>query len=170
MLGYGRVLAVLGLSHGEIGSTYRLAPVVRYLVPRVLLAAIGFPFFAAGALVHYVPYKIPALVARSLATEPVERATIKLLDRARHLPSLLRARGSRRPASPFFSFSCPFSGSSRLIYFEAVSDLLREVRIFLWHQGSDQRRERLELWRSELVSELESRRRELETLEMQPSE
>ncbi len=169
VLRYGRVLAVLGLSHGEIGRTYRLAPVVRYLVPRVLLAVAGLPFFAAGALVHYVPYKIPAFVSRALATEPVERATIKLLAGLATFP-LFYALAVLVSGKPLLLILLPLLGVFSLIYFEAASDLFREVRIFFWHQGSDQRRERLELWRSELVSELESRRRELETLEIRPSE
>jgi len=64
----------------------------------------------------------------------------------------------------------PLLGVFSLIYSEAVSELLREVRIFFWHQRRDQRRDRLKLWREELAAELESRRREYEAVENRPSE
>jgi hypothetical protein len=63
----------------------------------------------------------------------------------------------------------PPLGVFSLVYSEAVSELLREVRVFLWHRQPDDRRERLELWRKELASELEARRRDHERLENLPS-
>ena len=169
VLGYGRVLDALGLSHGEAGRTYRLGPIVRYLAPRVLLAAAGFPFFVASALFHYLPYKIPALVAHLLATEPVERATIKLLTGLVTFP-LFYALAVVFTGRLFLLALLPPLGIFSLIYSEAASDLFREIRIFFWHHRPDQRRERLKLWREELVSELESRRRAYETLENRPPE
>ncbi len=169
LLRYGRVLDLLELSHGEIGRTYRLGPVVRYLAPRVLLAVAGLPFFAAGALVHYVPYKLPAFVSSALATEPVERATVKLLTGLVTFP-LFYALAVLVTGQPGLLAILPLLGVFSLIYSEAVSELLREVRIFFWHQRRDQRRDRLKLWREELAAELESRRREYEAVENRPSE
>ncbi len=164
ILGYGRVLDILGLSHGAIERSYRAGPVVRYLVPRVILAALGLPFFLAGALFHYLPYKVPALVARLLATEPVERATIKLLSGLVTFPVFyilaVLASGRLLPL-----VILPPLGLFALIYSEAVSQLVREVRIFLWHKRPDARRERLKRWREKLARELELRRREYEALE-----
>ena len=164
VLRYGRVLDTLGLSHGEIGRTYRLAPVIRYLAPRVFLAVAGLPFFAAGALVHYVPYKIPAFISRALATEPVERATVKLLAGLVTFP-LFYALAILVTDEPGLLTLLPLLGVFSLIYSEAASDLFREIRIFFWHHRPDQRRERLKLWREELVSELETRRLQYEALE-----
>ena len=164
VLGYGRVLDVLALSHGEIDRTYRLGPIVRYLAPRALLAAAGLPFFIAGALFHYLPYKIPALFARLLATEPVERATVKLLAGLVTFP-LFYALAVLLSGRLLLLAILPSLGIFSLFYAEAVSELFREVRIFLWHHRPDDRRERLKLWREELASELETRRREYEALE-----
>jgi 1-acyl-sn-glycerol-3-phosphate acyltransferase len=164
VLGYGRVLDVLGLSHGEIDRTYRLGPIVRYLVPRVLLAAAGLPFFVAGALFHYLPYKMPALLARFFATEAVERATIKLLTGLITFP-LFYALAVLLTGRLLVLALLPPLGIFSLLYGEAVSEVFREVRIFFWHNRPDDRRERLKLWREDLASELETRRREYETLE-----
>jgi hypothetical protein len=164
LLGYGRLLETLGLSHPELDRTYRLGPILRYLGPRLLLAALGLPFYVGGALIHYLPYKIPALLARLLATEPVERATIKLVTGLAVFPLfyalavLITGRGLLLAAMP------PL-GIFSLVYLEAASELLREVRIFLWHFRPDDRRERLLLWRKQLASELEAKRREYEALE-----
>ncbi len=164
VLGYGRVLEVLGLSHGEIERSYRPGPVFRYLVPRVVLAAAGLPFFLAGALFHYLPYKIPALLARLLAAEPVARATVKLLSGLVSFPLFytlaVLASGRLLPL-----VLLPPLGLFALIYSEAISQLFREVRIFLWHNRPDARRERLKRWRERLALELELRRREYEALE-----
>jgi len=134
-----------------------------------LLAVAGLPFFAAGALVHYVPYKLPAFVSSALATEPVERATVKLLTGLVTFP-LFYALAVLVTGQPGLLAILPLLGVFSLIYSEAVSELLREVRIFFWHQRRDQRRDRLKLWREELAAELESRRREYEAVENRPSE
>ena len=164
VLEYGRVLHVLGLSHGELYRTYRLGAILRYLGPRLLLAVLGLPLFVAGALFHYLPYKIPALLARSLATEPVERATIKLLTGLVTFP-LFYALAVLLSGRLLLLGLIPPLGIFSLIYAEAVSEPLREVRIFFWHLRPDDRRERLKLWRKDLASELEARRREYESLE-----
>lgn len=164
VLGYGRVLHVLGLSHGELDRTYRLAPILRYLGPRLLLAALGLPFFVAGSLFHYLPYKIPAFLARYLATEPVERATVKLLTGLITFP-LFYALAVLFSGRLLLLGLMPPLGIFSLIYAEAVSGPVREVQIIFWHLRPDERRERLKLWRKELVSQLEARRREYESLE-----
>lgn len=164
VLGYGRVLDVLGVSHGEIDRTYRLRPIVRYLAPRALLAAAGLPLFAAGALFHYLPYKIPALVAHWLAQEPVERATVKLLSGLVTFP-LFYTLAVLFSGRPLLLALMPSLGLFSLFYAEAVSELFREVRTFFWHLRPDDRRERLKLWREELASELETRRLQYEALE-----
>lgn len=163
LLGYGRVLATLGVSHPELERTYRLGPILRYLGPRLLLASLGFPFFVAGALSHYLPYKIPALLARFLATEPVERATIKLLTGLVSFPLFyglaVFLTGRLLPLALL-----PPLGIFSLFYAERGSELLREVRIFFWHARPDERRKRLLFWRKALVSELEAKRREYQAL------
>ena len=167
VLGYGRVLGVLGLSHGELDRTYRLGPVVRYLAPRALLAAVGLPFFVGGSLSHYVPYKIPALLAHLLATEPVGRATVKLLTGLVTFP-LFYALAVLLSGRLLLLALLPPLGIFSLIYGEAVSELFREVRIFFWHRRPDDRWERLKLWREDLASELDIRRQEYEALENRP--
>lgn len=169
LLGYGRLLELLGLSHPELDRTYRLVPILRYLGPRLLLAVLGLPFFAASALFHYVPYKIPALLARLFATEPIERATIKLLSGFVIFP-LFYALAVWLTGQPLLLALLPPLGVFSLFYAESASELLREVRIFFWHFRPDDRRERLLLWRKDLVSELEARRRAYEALENRPSE
>jgi glycerol-3-phosphate O-acyltransferase / dihydroxyacetone phosphate acyltransferase len=169
VLAYGRVLELLGLSHGEIGRSYRLWPVVRYLVPRVLLAVAGLPFFVAGALAHYLPYKIPALLARFLAKDPVEQATFKLLGGLVTFP-LFYALAVLVSGSLITLVALPPLGLFALLYLEKVSELLREVRVFLWHYRPGDRGKRLMRWREELVQALETRRKEYEALEKGPSE
>ena len=169
VLGYGSVLEVLGLSHGELDRTYRLGPIVRYLAPRILLSAVGLPLFVAGALFHYLPHKIPALLARLLATEPVERATIKLATGLVTFP-LFYALAILLSGRLLLLAVLPPLGVFSLFYAEAVSELIREVRLFFWHHRPDDRRERLKRWRESLASELETRRREFEALVNRPSE
>jgi 1-acyl-sn-glycerol-3-phosphate acyltransferase len=169
LLGYGRVLEVLGLSHGELDRTYRAGPILRYLAPRLLLAVLGLPLFAAGALFHYLPYKIPALLARLLATEPLERATTKLLTGLISFPIFYALAISLTGRFVLLALLPPL-GVFSLFYAEAASELLREIRIFLWHFRPDDRRKRLLLWRENLASELEARRAEYEALENRPSE
>jgi 1-acyl-sn-glycerol-3-phosphate acyltransferase len=164
LLGYGRVLETLGLSHPELDRSYRLGPVARYLGPRLLLAVAGLPFFVAGALFHYLPYKVPALLARLLATEPVERATIKLVTGLVAFP-LFYALAVLLTGRLSLLAIMPLLGLFSLVYLEAASELLREIRIFFWNVRPDDRRERLLLWRKRLASELEAKRREYEALE-----
>jgi 1-acyl-sn-glycerol-3-phosphate acyltransferase len=169
LLAYGRALDLLGLGHGEIDRTYRVWPVLRYLAPRLALAAAGLPFFIAGALLHYIPYKIPALLARLIAQEPVERATLKLLGGLVTFPLFyaLAVFATGRLATLAL---LPLLGLFALFYFEQVKELLREVRLFLWRHSLDDRRRRLEQWRSDLVVELDARRREYQALEKHRSE
>jgi hypothetical protein len=168
VLAHGRVLDLLGLSHDEIDRSYRLWPVVRYLVPRVALAVLGLPFFLAGALVHYLPYKIPALLSRLFATERVEQATLKLLGGLVTFP-LFYALAVLATGRLLTLALLPPLGLFALLYAEQVAELFREIRIFLWHHGAGVRRQRLKEWREELVRELEARRREYETLAKAPS-
>src|SRR3972149_3475770 len=144
-----------------IDRTYRLGPIVRYLAPRALLAAAGLPFFAAGALFHYLPYKIPAVLARFFATEPVERATIKLLGGLVAFP-LFYALAVLLSGRFLLLALLPPLGIFSLLYAEAVSELVREVRIFFWHRRPGDHRRRLKLWREDLAAELETRRQEYE--------
>ncbi|HJS75206.1 MAG TPA: 1-acyl-sn-glycerol-3-phosphate acyltransferase [Vicinamibacteria bacterium] len=163
VLAHGRVLDLLGLTHDEIDRSYRLWPVLRYLVPRVALAVLGLPFFLAGALVHYLPYKIPALLARLLAKDRVAQATLKLLLGLVTFP-LFYALAVLATGRLVTLALLPPLGLVALLYSEQVAELLREIRIFLWHHGPGERRQRLKQWREELVLELEARRREYETL------
>jgi 1-acyl-sn-glycerol-3-phosphate acyltransferase len=163
VLAHGRALDLFGLAHDELDRSYRLWPVIRYLMPRVALAVVGFPFFLAGALVHYLPYKIPALLARLLAKERVEQATLKLLAGLVTFP-LFYALAVLATGSLVTLALLPPLGLVALLYSEQVGELFREVRIFLWHQRPDERRQRLKRWREELAAELETRRREYEAL------
>ncbi len=154
---------------GNSRSPTDSGPVLRYLVPRVVLAVVGFPFFLIGALFHYLPYKIPALISRLLAAEPVGRATIKLLSGLVTFP-LFYALAALVSGRIVPLLLLPPLGLFALFYLEEVSELLREARIFLWHYRPDDRRERLKRWRHELTREIEALRREYETVEKRPSE
>ncbi len=167
LLGYGRVLEALGLAHAELDRKYRLGPIFRYLAPRVFLATLGFPLYAAGTLFHYVPYRIPAFLAHSFATEPVERATVKLFAGLVTFP-LFYALAVLLTGRLFLLALLPPLGIFSLLYAEAGSELLRELRIFFWHLRPDVRRDRLLLWRERLALELEARRREYEVANRPP--
>jgi 1-acyl-sn-glycerol-3-phosphate acyltransferase len=162
LLGYQRVLEVLGLPQGDLARRHRPGGVVRYLTPRVLLAAGGLPFFAAGAAFHYLPYKIPALASLLLATEPVERATVKLLAGLVSFPLYYALAVLLTGRFALLALMPPL-GIFALVYLESVAELQREIRIFLW--GG-----RLTPFRDALASELEARRREYEALENRASE
>ncbi len=161
LLGYARVSGVVGLSDGAPERSYRLSPVVRYLTPRILLAVAGLPFFLAGAAFHYIPYKLPALLARLLASESVERATIKLLGGLVTFPVFYGAAALLTGRLRLLALLPPL-GLFALYYAEMTAELLREARIF-FAQG------RLKPWRDELAGELEALRQEHEALENRPS-
>jgi 1-acyl-sn-glycerol-3-phosphate acyltransferase len=171
VLGYRRVLEVLGLTHDLLERRYRLGPVTRYLAPRILLTVLGFVPFVAGALFHYLPYKIPAWVAAAWSKEKVERGTIKLSTGLVTFPlfylgaALATGRGA-------LLILLPLLGIFSLWYLEATAELGREVRVFFLHLWPSRRLERLMAWRRDLVAELERRRVEYRAgaLENQPPE
>jgi hypothetical protein len=157
LLAYSRILDLLGLPEGNLDRSYRLGSIVRYLTPRLLLAAAGFPLFVAGVVFHYVPYRVPAVTARFLAGDPVEKATTKLLAGIVSFP-LFYTLAIFLTGWPLLLVLMPPAGLFALAYGEAVEELLREIRIFL-------RRNRLKPFRDALAAELETRRREFEALE-----
>jgi 1-acyl-sn-glycerol-3-phosphate acyltransferase len=157
LLAYSRILDLLGLPDGNLDRSYRLGSIVRYLAPRLLLAAAGFPVFVAGVAFHYVPYRVPAVTARFLAGDPVEKATTKLLAGIVSFP-LFYALAIFLTGWPLLLPLMPPLGLFALVYAEAVGELLGEIRIFL-------RRNRLKPFRDALAAELETRRREFEALE-----
>jgi len=139
VLPYGRLLDALGLEHGQLGRTYRLGAVLRYLAPRVALAIAGLPVFLFGALNNLLPYKIPAWTARALTRDVVEVATIKLLTGMVTFPvfyalqTWLVARSVGFRLAVLYFLALPTSGLLALRHQEALRGLTEEVRVFLLH-------------------------------------
>lgn len=165
LLSYGRALSLSGLTHEELGRRYRFLAVARYLAPRLLLAVAGAVPFLAGAVTHYLPYKIPAWIASKAASHPVERATAKLFTGLVTFPlfygleALFVARVLDPRAALAFLLALPALGLFALFYLETLSGFWRDVRVFLLRLGAKGRLGRLQAWRRELEEEL-SRRRE----------
>jgi glycerol-3-phosphate O-acyltransferase/dihydroxyacetone phosphate acyltransferase len=176
VLRYGRVLEALGMAHAELDRSYRPGPVLRYALPRLLLASLGFPLFAVGALVHYLPYKIPAWVARACAKDPVERATTKLTTGLVSFPifylllGVLLTHWLGLGAGLATVVLLLLLGLFALLYLEGSTGWLEEARIFALHLGRKETLSRLREWGGRLVTELEARRLEYEALENRPAE
>jgi glycerol-3-phosphate O-acyltransferase / dihydroxyacetone phosphate acyltransferase len=164
VLAYGRALEVLRVTHGDLARIYRPGPVIRFLLPRLLLAVAGLVPFLAGTALHYLPYSIPRWVAEARATEPVEVATIKLFTGLLSFPIAYGLVGW--VVAHFFGAGMavalvallPALGLFTLGYLERASELVREARIFLLHLSPDERVTRLKAWRERLTAELDQRR------------
>jgi 1-acyl-sn-glycerol-3-phosphate acyltransferase len=168
VLRYCRLTSALGLSGTELDRSYRLGPVLRYLMPRLALAIAGFPSFLWGAVHNFLPYKLPAWVARFAAKEQVEEATIKFVSGLVSFPLFYGLQSSvvgfwaGAWAGLLYLISLPATGLFALFYLERLTGFAEEIRLFFLHLFRRELMERLESHRDRIVQELEQGRKDYE--------
>ncbi len=168
VLHYCRITTALGVSGTELDRRYRLGPVLRYLMPRLVLAIAGFPLFIWGAVHNFIPYKLPAWVARFAAKEDVEKATVKFVSGLMSFPlfyglqSAIVGHWVGTWAGVLYFVSLPVTGLFALSYMERFSGFAEEIHIFFLHLTRRNLMERLGSRRDRILRELERGREEYE--------
>ncbi len=160
VLRYCGLLSALGLDHGKLRRRYRSGAVLRYLMPRLLLAVAGAPVFLWGALNNFLPYKVPAWTARSVAQEEVELATIKFASGVVSFPLFYLLQTGLVGywlggwIALAYLATLPISGLFALGFMEVMTGFAEEVRIFFLHLRRGNLMERLQRRRIRILNEL----------------
>jgi hypothetical protein len=166
VLSYCRLLSALGLDDSGVERRYRIGPVLRYLAPKIALAAAGFPLFLWGVIGNFLPYKMPAWICRLVNLELVEVATVKFISGLVSFPAFyvmqtwLVTNWFEVQTALVYFISLPLTGLFALIYTEALTGFAEEARIFSLHLLRRDLMERLQKRRDRIVAELERGRDE----------
>ena len=160
ILNYRELLNSLGIRQADLSRRYRLWMSLRYLVPKLLFAILGFPLFAYGALNHWLPYKIPGWLSASGRRDRVEVASVKFFTGLVTFPlfyalqGYLVARAFGWDSALLYLLSLLPSGLFALYYGEVFLGFFEEVRVFTFHVLNRDRVGRLSERRDRLLSEL----------------
>jgi len=76
---YDGMLEALRLRDDHITASYPWTHVLGYVSDRLWVLALTLPVAALGALIHYIPYRLPGVVAHAVRDTPDQPATYKLL-------------------------------------------------------------------------------------------
>ena len=138
-----------------------VAPTVRRRIVWSWEAVLGFPFFAYGAIVNWLPYYLPRSLARRMARKETDYATIRLLASivafpffwALELAIVWRLAGFRWAA--VFAVSLPIAGLIAYRYLVGAGRLTRRLRFAALLMTRAQDATRVVTERQQLVAELE---------------
>ncbi len=153
VLRYVRLLDAFGLEHSQVKRRYPLGPVLRYMLPRVVVASLGLPIFLYGAINNFLPYKTPGWLSRLVAQHPVEIATVKFVAGLLSFPLFYTLQTwavghwAEVGTAIIYLVSLPMTGLLALDYQERMSGFFEEVRLFFVH-----------LFRRDEISRLQQRR------------
>ncbi len=76
---HGRVLAILGLTPGELKARNRAPVAITWTLRQLLFFGLGAPAAAAGIVVYFIPYRLTGVLAARMVKDDDVRATFKLL-------------------------------------------------------------------------------------------
>ena len=166
ILRYVRLLDAFGLEHSQVKRRYPIGPVLRYVLPRVVVAALGFPVFMYGAINNFLPYKIPGWLSRLVTKHPVEIATVKFVAGLLSFPLFYTLQTwavghwAGMGTAIIYLVSLPMTGLLALDYQERMSGFFEEVRLFFVHLFRRDEISRLQQRREAIKRELELYREE----------
>jgi glycerol-3-phosphate O-acyltransferase/dihydroxyacetone phosphate acyltransferase len=131
---YDRSLDALGLRDDHVAASYPLGEVLRYIMDRLPLLPLWLPVAAIGAVLNWIPYRIPGLVAGYAAPDRVTPATIKLFTALLVMPAFWLAEGvwvGLRWGLPYALVTAvvaPLTGWLALHFAERSESFVGEVR------------------------------------------
>jgi glycerol-3-phosphate O-acyltransferase / dihydroxyacetone phosphate acyltransferase len=79
LLGYEQLLDRIGMNEEQVGTEYRIGPLLLTALGNTLVLAAGLPFLALGIAANVVPYVLSVLVARVSTRLPDRRASAGFL-------------------------------------------------------------------------------------------
>jgi len=165
ILGYHAGLAAYRL-RGEAVRTRLERTAERPRVARSWQTIVGFPLFAYGAAVNFLPYYLPGSVAGRLSRRPTDYATIRLLASVVAFPlfwsletSIVAWVAGLRVALAFF-LSLPLGGLIAYRYLVGTGRLRHQLRFGALLLTRAQEARRLLAERREIVEKLERAKRD----------
>lgn len=151
---YDRLLRQVGLEDRHVAASYPRALVVRFVLRHLWALTLGPPLALIGAVLNWLPYKIPWWITRLARVDPDERASWKVLIAMLLFPVfwLLEAGVAGWLFGGWWGLAilvlAPPTGRVALTYSESWASLRDESRAFLKLHG-----------RRAVVAELVERRR-----------
>lgn len=149
-----------GLRDRQVAAGYPGRLVVRFLLRHLFDLLVLLPVGAVGALIHWLPYRIPGWVVRILPLSRDLRATYKLMISLILFPTvwLILARlvwvRTGWPAALGTALLAPLSGYAALLLKERLSRLLTESRAWLILSLREPLAETLRRQRAELLGQM----------------
>lgn len=163
---YARLLDLTGLSDHQVASEYPPTLVARFLLRAALDLLLLLPAGLLGAVLHWLPYKIPRWTVRLLPLDRDQHASYKLMISLFLFPVFwglgaywLWRLGGWGIAAPFL-VAAPLCGYVALRLKERLERLVDEARAYLVLRGEGSPARRLKARRGAV---LESLRRLVET-------
>ncbi len=166
VLRYVRLLDAFGLEHSQVKRRYPIGPVLRYMLPRVVVAALGLPVFLYGGVNNFLPYKTPGWLSRLVTKHPVEIATVKFVAGLLSFPLFYALQTwavghlAGLGTGIIYLVSLPVTGLMALDYQERMSGFFEEVRLFFIHLFKRDELSRLQARREAIKRELRLYREE----------
>ena len=169
---YARLGEELRVGEGDVPSRYALRPVVRYVVARGALLAVGLPLAIAGTLLWAPVSRLPGFVVRRTRPDDEITATHKLATLITGVVAacalwilLGYAAGGLRLAITA-AVLAPLSGFAAIHWVELAREVREDVSLFLRIQGRPDLRRRFARLRSELAKAFESLERRVKDEEL----
>lgn len=157
---YARLLDLTGLTDRQVASEYPPALVTRFVARAVLELVVLLPAGLIGAILHWLPYKIPRWTVAALPLERDQHASYKLMISLFLFPLWWSAGayglwrlGGWSLAGPFL-VAAPLSGYIALKLKERLARLLVEARAYLVLRGEGSPARRLKTRRETVLASL----------------
>ena len=169
---YARLSEELRVGEGDVPSRYTLRPVVRYVVARGALLALGLPLAIAGTLLWAPVSRLPGFVVRRTRPGYEITATHKLATlitgvlAAWALWVLLGYAAGGVWLAVTAAAVAPVCGFAAIHWLELAREVREDVSLFLRIQGRPDLRRRFARLRSELAGTFESLERRVREEEL----
>ena len=163
---YDGMLEALDLRDDQVSAAYPWSRVLGYVSDRIWVLALTLPVAAFGALLHYLPYKLPGIVAHAVEKTPDQPATYKLLGGFFLFPlfwaaaSLAAGLAWGHGAALLAALLVPTSGWIALRFHERNESFWREARAWALLRLAPERAQALRALRGEIREELDALIRE----------
>jgi len=134
---YGRLLRVAGLRDEQVAARYSSPLIARYLFRTTLTLLVWLPMAVVGTVIHWLPYRLVAEVARRAAPTPDTRATYKLFSSIFLFPSTWLLWSTAAwcvagwHAAAAALVAVPLSGYAALRFHEQRVEVIAEARAYL---------------------------------------
>jgi len=158
---YERLVAVYGVTEGDLPSRYRPLAVAAYGVRQLTLLGFAMPVAAIGALFWATPYQLPRIVSRRFRAKLDQVATYTLSIGLLAFPAWLALCTTavwiwRWQAGVAVLALGPLVGLATIAWHDRQSRVREDVRVFLRAARRSQSRDRLAELRRSLVAEFDA--------------